>query len=99
MGVDPYVGCNLSISDNSLCTLQTCCIAQSHFLYIPSYGGNMFFAVFFGIFILPHIALGIYFRTWGFMVGMICGLILECVGYISRVQIHTNPFASNPFLM
>ncbi|KAK4543649.1 hypothetical protein LTR36_005294 [Oleoguttula mirabilis] len=99
MGIDPYANCNPQIVDNDLCTLETCCLAQSSFLYIPTYGGNLFFAVFFGVLLLPQLGLGIRYRTWGFMVGMIMGLVLEIIGYVARVQLHDSPFASNPFLM
>ncbi|KAK5123168.1 hypothetical protein LTR85_003366 [Meristemomyces frigidus] len=99
MAIDPYANCNFEITDDNLCTLETCCLAQSNFLYIPTYGGNLFFAIFFGILLLPQLGLGIRYRTWGFMVGMVMGLVLEIIGYAARVQIHDSPFADNPFLM
>ena len=98
MGLDPYVGCNLNI-EQYLCTLDTCCLAQSHFNYRPSFGGNVFFAVIFGVLILPQLALGIYYKTWGFAVAMFFGLALEVVGYASRVLLYNDPFSDNPFLM
>ena len=98
MAVDPFAGCNVQIPSYN-CTLETCCLAQSNFLYRPSYGGNLFFTVFFGVFIIPQIGLSIWYKTWGFAVGMVIGLALELVGYISRVMIHKNPFSANPFLM
>ncbi|TKA82882.1 hypothetical protein B0A55_01174 [Friedmanniomyces simplex] len=49
--------------------------------------------------ILPQVGLGVYYKTWGFMSSMIIGLALEVLGYASRVQIHDNPFGSNPFLL
>ena len=100
MAIDPLANCNPDpnfISDD--CTLETCCLAQSNFLYIPSYGGNMFFAVIFGVLILPQLFLGIRYKTWGFMVGMCIGLALEVIGYASRILIHDNPFDGNAFLM
>ena len=48
---------------------------------------------------LLQLGLGIRYRTWGFLGGMFGGLVLEIVGYISRIQLHFNPFAKNPFLM
>ncbi|KAK1093863.1 phospholipid-translocating ATPase rsb1 [Friedmanniomyces endolithicus] len=98
MAIDPYAGCN-ELIDQSLCTFETCCLAQSHFLYLPNYGANMFFCIFFAIMILPQIGLGIYYKTWGFMVSMILGLLLELFGYESRVQINLNPWGANPFLL
>ena len=97
MAIDPYANC--SNIPSYKCTLETCCLAQSSFLYLPSYGGNMFFAVFFGLFIIPQLGLGYWYKTWGFAVGMVMGLVLEVLGYVSRVQLHNSPFADNPFLM
>ncbi|KAK5679175.1 phospholipid-translocating ATPase rsb1 [Elasticomyces elasticus] len=99
MAIDPYANCNLQILDDDLCTLETCCLAQSSFLYIPSYGGNIFFAIWFGLMILPQIGLGIRYKTWGFMSAMIIGLALEVIGYAARVQLNNNPFDSDSFLM
>lgn len=99
---DPYSGCNYNIPNNEtqqLCTLETCCLAQSNFLYLPDFGGNLFFAIFFGILLVPQLGLGIRYRTWGFMVGMLSGLALEIIGYAARVEIHSSPFAATPFLM
>lgn len=90
--------CNLTIASSN-CTLETCCLAQSNFLYLPSFGANLFYAIFFGVLIIPQVGLGFLYKTWGFAIGMVLGLVLEVVGYISRVEIHNSPFASNPFLM
>jgi hypothetical protein len=32
-------------------------------------------------------------------VGMVCGLILEVLGYASRIMLHNNPFDDNAFLI
>jgi hypothetical protein len=98
MTIDPYANCNLEIPGWE-CTLDTCCLAQSAFTYRPSYGGNLAFAVIFGAVIIPQIGLGVYYKTWGFMVGMVCGLILEVLGYASRIMLHNNPFNDNAFLI
>lgn len=99
MSLDPYANCNFTIPDNNLCTLETCCLAQSPFTYHVTYGGNLFFAILFGVTILPQLGLGIYYKTWGFMVGMVIGLILEVLGYVARVQLHDNPFNGDAFLL
>lgn len=97
---DPkYASCNFNIPSYN-CTIETCCLAyQSPFTYRPSYEGNLAFAAIFGIVILPQLGLGIYYKTWGFMVGMVCGLILEVLGYVSRMALHTNPFNNGAFLI
>nr|OQO16951.1 hypothetical protein B0A51_15321 [Rachicladosporium sp. CCFEE 5018] len=98
MTVDPYLNCNRTI-DSTLCTLDTCCLAQSHFNYIPSFGGNAFFAAFFGIILILQLGFGLHYKTRGFLIGMVVGLALEIVGYACRVLIHNQPFQDNPFLI
>ncbi|WPG99733.1 Hypothetical protein R9X50_00255200 [Acrodontium crateriforme] len=90
--------CNFDIPRYD-CTLETCCLAQSSFLYIPSFGGNLFFTIFFAAAIIPQLIIGIWYRTWGFAVGMFCGLLLEVIGYVARVMLHGSPFDANPFLI
>ncbi|KAI9830697.1 MAG: hypothetical protein M1826_004526 [Phylliscum demangeonii] len=80
------------------CTLKTCPITDAEVFYIPSLGGNIFYAVVFGLLLLTQVFLGIRHRTWGFLVGMVGGLVLELVGYSSRAQMHFNPFLKSPFL-
>lgn len=98
MAIDPFANCNLAIP-NYLCTLDTCCLAQSPFQYRASFGGNLAFTIIFGVFLIPQIALGVYYKTWGFMVGMIMGLILEVLGYVARILLHDNPFNGDAFLL
>jgi len=98
MAIDPYANCNTTIP-SELCTLDTCCLAQSSFHYRPDFGGNLFFLIFFAIFIVPQLALSVWKRTWGFGVGMLLGLLLEVVGYAARIILHNNPFDNNGFLM
>jgi len=98
MAIDPFANCNYALSSDD-CTLDTCCLAQSSFTYRPDLGGNIFFAVFFGILLIPQLGLGIYYKTWGVLIGMICGLVLEVVGYAGRVLLHNNPFNDNAFLL
>lgn len=99
MAIDPYANCNPYIEDNNLCTLETCCLAQSSFLYIPDFGGNLFFTIWFAILLIPQLYLGIRYKTWGFMGGMLSGLILEVIGYAARIMLNDNPFNGDAFLM
>lgn len=100
MGIDPYAGCDWTLTDWSYCTLDTCCLMQGGtFLYLPSFGGNVFFAVFFGLFIIPNLYLGIKHKTWGYMAGMVIGLLLEVLGYAARIMLHNNPWDGNGFLL
>lgn len=45
MAIDPFANCNYDILGWQ-CTLETCCLAQSSFYYLPNLGGNVFFALF-----------------------------------------------------
>ncbi len=98
MGIDPFANCNPAIQQD-LCSLDTCCLAQSHFLYRPVLGANLFFAIFFGLFIVPQLGLSVWRRTWGFGIGMVIGLLLEVIGYVARILLHNNPFNGNAFLV
>ncbi|KAF7552281.1 hypothetical protein G7Z17_g4434 [Cylindrodendrum hubeiense] len=60
--------------------------------YLPTLAVNAVYAAVFGLLMLVQLGLGIKFKTWGFMVGMICGSILEAVGYAGRIMPHDNPF-------
>ncbi|KAJ8062703.1 hypothetical protein OCU04_009223 [Sclerotinia nivalis] len=82
-----------------LCTLDTCDLSLSSFEYLPNVAGNTIYAVLFGIFFIAQLGLGIKFKTWGYMVAMMFGLILEIIGYIARILIHNSPFDNNYFLM
>ncbi|KAI9644234.1 phospholipid-translocating ATPase rsb1 [Ciborinia camelliae] len=82
-----------------LCTLQTCDLSMSSFDYLPTVPGNVIFAAIFGIFFIAQIGLGIKFKTWGYTVAMIFGLILEIIGYAARILLHYSPFDHQFFLM
>lgn len=84
---------------NGLCTLSLCPLDYAFVRYDPSLGGNIFYAILFGVLLLAQLALGIRYRTWSFMGSMCGGLVLEVVGYAGRVLMHYDPFSNNNFLM
>lgn len=85
--------------DTSFCTIETCNIACGQVTFLPSLAGNALYAAIFGLLLIAQAVLGIRFRTWGFMVGMVCGLLLEIIGYAGRIMLHNNPFDFNNFLI
>ncbi|KAJ8103397.1 RTA1 like protein-domain-containing protein [Lipomyces tetrasporus] len=89
---------NFTIPDDE-CTLQTCTLAQAHYTYLPSLGGNAFYAGWFGLLIVLQIVLVIRYRIWGYFVAMFGGLVLEILGYVARIQMHFNPFTKSPYSM
>lgn len=58
--------------------------------YLPSLVGNAFFLAYYGAFLIPQVFLGIRYKTWGFLIGMISGLTLEVIGYVARIQMRQD---------
>lgn len=81
------------------CTVEICPLSCAQVDYLPTLAGNAVYAAAFGLLLIAQLGLGTKYKTWGFMVGMICGLILEVVGYAGRVMLHDNPFDFNNFIM
>ena len=82
------------------CNTTVCPLALAQITgYVPSLGGNALYLVIFALLIVAQIFLGIKYRTWGFLAGMIGGLVLEILGYASRVELNKNPFSDNWFKM
>jgi hypothetical protein len=81
------------------CTVGTCPLSCAQVEYLPTLAGNAVYAAAFGLLLIVQLGLGIKYKTWGFTVGMICGLLLEVVGYAGRIMLHDNPFNFNNFIM
>lgn len=91
---------NQTLLDNpDLCTLETCDLSMASFLYIPTLPGNALFAAIFGVYIVAQLFLGIKHKTWGYMIAMVMGLVLEIIGYVGRIMLHNDPFSNDNFLM
>jgi hypothetical protein len=95
----PSAGDILVALDPNLCTIQTCSLDYATVRYVPSLGGNAFYLALFATILAVQLALGIRYRLWGYLVAMTGGLTLEVIGYVSRLQMHANPWLSNPFLL
>lgn len=87
------------LEDPDLCTLQTCDLTLGQLDYIPNLAGNTLYAALFGLFIIAQIGLGVRYKTWGYMTALICGLVLEIIGYAGRIMMHNNIFDHNNFLI
>ena len=81
------------------CTLATCPLSDAFLDYDPSLGGNAFYIAVFATVLVSQIVQLIRYRTWSYSLCVMFGLVLEIIGYVGRVQMHFNPFLSNPFLM
>lgn len=80
------------------CTLGTCPLSEAFVTYVPSLPGNVLYIALFGVMLLFQVIMGIRWKTWGYLVGMFGGLVLEIIGYAGRTQLHYNPFLFNAFL-
>lgn len=87
------------LQSNINCTVGICPLSCAQVDYLPTLAGNAVYAAVFGLLLIMQLGLGIKYKTWGFMVGMICGLALEVVGYTGRLLLHGNPFNFNNFIM
>jgi len=81
------------------CTLQTCPIQAAQLPYDPSLAGNALYLAIFSLCCLVNIVLGLWYRTWSYLVAMVLGCMLEVLGYVGRVQMSANPFPSGPFFL
>lgn len=92
------------LSNPRLCNACICPLEiDGYFLgyvsYFPSLPGNALFAAIFGICLLLQLVFGIRYRTWGFLICMAGGLVLEIIGYCARVVMRDNMFTNTFFVM
>ncbi|KAL5001711.1 sphingoid long-chain base transporter [Aspergillus recurvatus] len=87
------------ITSNQQCTLQACPLSLAHTSYLPNLGGNGFYVALFALLIPVQLIVGIRTRTWSFMTGTVCGLLLEVLGYVARIEMRSNPFIDRWFTM
>ncbi|KID59619.1 RTA-like protein, partial [Metarhizium hybridum] len=81
------------------CNVDTCSLSYAQVQYQPSESGNLAYLIIFAVLLLAQSVLGIIYRTWGFSIAMVLGLVLEVIGYVGRLQMHNDPFKMNPFLI
>lgn len=87
------------------CTLSTCPLVApdgtvlANNSYDPSLAGNAFYLALFALTFFCQLGLGVYFRTWGFMVALLFGVGLEVCGYAGRIGQSINPFDGNTFML
>ncbi|KJZ72942.1 hypothetical protein HIM_07705 [Hirsutella minnesotensis 3608] len=83
---------------DTTCNLDTCPVEWSLYGFRPSLAANVAFLALFAVMGLVHTWLGIKWRTWGFMTGMILGCLCELVGYVGRIMLWKDPFSFNGFM-
>lgn len=102
VGIINYDGYNISYAlwnNPDDCTFATCPKSFQQINYIPSLAGNVLYLALFTLILVAQIFFGVRYRTWGFLGGMVGGLALEILGYLSRVELHDNIFSSTWFKM
>ncbi|OJZ81287.1 hypothetical protein ASPFODRAFT_388754 [Aspergillus luchuensis CBS 106.47] len=83
----------------SNCTHVTpeCPVTATTYGYYPNLGGNIFFAVYFGLLGTLQLGLGVYYRSWTMMIAMVVGGYMELAGYIGRILMNHNPWDQSGF--
>ncbi|KAH7157745.1 RTA1 like protein-domain-containing protein [Dactylonectria estremocensis] len=90
---------NIPFGPNANCTLDICPLETSLLRYQPNVPSTIVFISVFGLSLVLHTYQGARTKTWGFMISMISGCILEIIGYVGRLIIHDNPFDFIGFLL
>lgn len=85
--------------DTDLCSLGKCPIEYAMLSYLPTVTGNSVYIALFGILLALQTFLGLRYRTWGVLIGTTCCFLLEIIGYIGRIIMHSNPFPLGNFLL
>ena len=81
------------------CALDTCPITFASIPYFPTFAGNLAYLIVFAIICVAQVILGIYFRTWSFLIAMFLGLVAEIIGYAARLEDRVDPFNQQWFIM
>jgi len=81
------------------CTIETCPRSESFLNYDPTLAGNVTYLAIFAALLIAQIGLGVFYKTWGFLLGMFAGLVLEVIGYAGRLILRKNPFLIGNFLL
>ncbi|KAL4808080.1 RTA1 like protein-domain-containing protein [Aspergillus unguis] len=74
-----------------------CPVEATTYGYYPNFGGNVFFAVWFGLLGTIQLGIGIYYRAWTMMIALAVGGLMELAGYIGRILMYNNPWDSDGF--
>jgi hypothetical protein len=98
-GVELVPAFNGTLVNYNDCTPEICSLVYANLRYIPEFSGNLAYLIIFALFLVAQTFLVIFYRTWGFFAGMLCGLLLEIVGYAGRLGLHSDVFSFGYFVM
>lgn len=87
------------MSDTSICTqvTPTCPVEATTYGYRPNLGGNVFFAIIFGVCAVYNLVIGVKSRQIMFTIALTAGSLMETAGYIGRILMNNNPWNSSGF--
>jgi hypothetical protein len=74
-----------------------CPVEGTLYGYYPNLGANAFFAALFGVLLILQLILGIWKKTWTFMLAVGLGVFGEMAGYIGRLIMNKNPWSDAGF--
>ncbi len=74
-----------------------CPVEATTYGYYPDLPVNAFFAAAFGLLLITSLVIGIRRKTWSYTAFLGVGALLEFLGYIGRILMHTNPWNSGAF--
>ncbi|KAK6378973.1 Envelope glycoprotein gp160 [Exophiala oligosperma] len=87
-------------SDTANCTLDTCPLDSSFYMYRINLVPNVAFLAFFSCSLLAFICVYALTRRWfSFLVAMALGTVCEIIGYMGRILSHHNQWEENYFLI
>jgi hypothetical protein len=77
------------------CTWELCGVEGSHWKYRPDQHVNLAFAILFGFSAFVFLTQGFASKkTWlGFSIAMVCGCVLEVIGYIGRILAYDDIYS------
>ncbi|KAF1915973.1 RTA1 like protein-domain-containing protein [Ampelomyces quisqualis] len=83
------------------CTWETCGLKGSYWNYRPNKAINFAFAILFGLSALVFLTQGFASKKkWlGFSIAMVCGCVLEVIGYTGRILAWDDMYSQAPFLI
>ena len=87
-----------SVHDCSQVT-DICKVEDSIYGYYPSLPANALFLAIFLSCTITQLYQGIRYKSWTFSIALVCGCLIEAIGYIGRVIMHGNPFSDLGFKM
>lgn len=88
-----------NITSISQCTPALCDMKHATIGYVPNLVWNEVYLAIFAFLLVVQVLMIFFYRTWSYTIAMFFGLLLECVGYFGRFQMHFKVFNKDPFLM